>query len=64
MALLPASLEAEDRPAREPGNPRRGKVLVSVTQEEAGKLEDWARRMGKPLAVLVRDAALRAASSR
>lgn len=64
MALLPASLEAEDRPRREPGAARRGKVLVSVTQEESAKLEDWARRMGKPLAVLVRDAALRAAALR
>lgn len=72
MALLPgssafvprdAAATPEAPEAASEGVRRKGKVWVNVTPDEERTLEQWAARAGKPLAVLVRDAALQAASA-
>lgn len=61
MPLLPA--DETDAEPRDPDAPRReGQILVKTTPEEAGLLDSWAEREGRPLAVLAREAVLRAAS--
>jgi uncharacterized protein (DUF1778 family) len=50
------------RPPLPPDERRAERLMLALTADERAELDAWAAARGKPLAVLIREAALRAAA--